>query len=134
MKVIEVYSEIGSIRIYNETTAFYFSNRFGDFPNKVIICESEEKREQAKSIKQVKHINQQLEFSVFDIYTKAYLSKHDYAETPVYEFKPGHYEVNLYESLTFLICWHPPRPKVKPYDDPDNLASLPQVSLTQSQN
>lgn len=134
MKIIEVYSDWGSIRIYNETTAFFFHNHFGDAPNKVIICESEEHQEQRRAIKQVANPDKNIDSYFFDIHTKAYLSKYDATETPVYKFKPGHYEIELYEPLTFLIRWHPPLPKHKPYDDPENLTSLPQVSTADKRN
>jgi len=134
MKIIEVYSDIGSIKIYNETMALYLHNYFGDIPNNVIICESDNHQEQKEAVNQIEHIDQHLAFYFFDIHTEAYLSKYDTTETPTYKFKPGHYTVDLYQTTTFLINWHPPLVKVKPYDDPSNLATLPQVSLTRKQN
>ena len=134
MKVIEVYSDWGSIRIYNKTTAFYFENQFGDAPNTIIICESEAPLEQAKAFKQLGNRDGYTEYSKFDVHTEAYLSKYDAAETPVYKFKPGHYEVTLYEPLTFFIQWHPPLEDHKSCDDPENLTALPKVNLAQKQN
>lgn len=114
--------------------ALYFHNHFGDFPNKVIVCESEYRKELRKATAHIRNIDERIDSSFFDVHTKAYLSKYDTTETPIYAFKPGHYEVELYETLTFLIRWHPQLPKHKPYDDPENLTALPQVNLTHNQN
>ena len=134
MKVIEVYSDWGSIRIYNKTTAFYFNNQFGDAPTTIIICESETPLEQAKALKQLGNRDECAEYSKFDVHTEVYLSKYDAVEMPVYKFKPGHYEIELYEPLTFLIRWHPPLEKHTSYDDPENLTAFPQVNLAQRHN
>jgi hypothetical protein len=105
MKVLETNSDIGSIRIYNDTMVIYLDNRIGDLPSKVVICESENKEEQKLILGELKDVNNELENRYFAIKTIAYLRDYDCGENPIYAFKPGRYHSVLYENATFLIEW-----------------------------
>ncbi len=105
MKVLKTDSDIGSIKIYNETMALFIPNGIGDCPSKVVICENDSKKEQKLAWKELQPVEQEISFDLFEVKAKAYLSDYDCEEHPIYEFKPGTYFVTLYDNATFLISW-----------------------------
>jgi len=106
MKVLKTNSDIGSIRIYNDTMVLYLRNGIGDVPSKVIIVENNTRKEQELLSKELDQISLNMVASdLFEVKTVAYLSSYDCEEDPIYQFKPGVYHTTLYENATFLITW-----------------------------
>ena len=85
---------MGSIKIFNDTVAFFFSNNMGDVENDVIITEKESDYSHPYEAQYVGH---------FIVKTEAYLSGYDCLDEPIHSFGKGHWIVKLLKPAYFHI-------------------------------
>ena len=71
MKSLKTNSDIGSIRIYNETMVLYLANGLGDLPSKVVICEDGNQQEQELAWQELEPVGKMIASNRFDVKTKA---------------------------------------------------------------
>jgi len=96
MKKIITESDMGNIKIYNDTLSCFFDNQVGDVENVVYVAEKEEVPNEYKWGKPqfLGH---------FTVKKKAYLSAYDCSDESVYAFGKGRWFVTLIEPAVFII-------------------------------
>jgi len=94
MKNVMTFSDMGSIKIFNDTMSCFFDNNIGDVKNDVVITEKESDYQHDYKSKFAGH---------FTVKTEAYLSKYDCSEEPVHTFGAGRWFVELLEPAYFHI-------------------------------
>ena len=94
MKKVMTFSDMGSIKIFNDTMSCFFGNDIGDVENNVVITEKESDYQHDYKSKFAGH---------FTVKTEAFLSEYDCEDTPVYTFEPGRWFVELLEPAHFHI-------------------------------
>ena len=94
MTKLTTFSDMGSIKIYNDSMSCFFANDFGDGENIVTIIDKKAKPKSGDSGEFLGH---------FTVKTEAFLSRYDCADEPIHKFTPGRYFVHLKPGCKFLI-------------------------------
>lgn len=87
------YSDMGAIKIFNDTMSCFFHNGFGDGENRVDI-HSRMRTPIKKTWEFLGH---------FTIKTEGYLSQYDCSDAGIYTFSRGRWFVYLKEPMRFVI-------------------------------
>ena len=87
----ETDCDMGSIKIFNDTMSVFFMNNIGDVPNTVTISDKQTNKKKNEFL------------GHFTVKTKAFLSRYDCDDTPIFTFTKGRWFVELINDSHFYI-------------------------------
>lgn len=94
MKKVMTFSDMGSIKIFNDTMSCFFDNDVGDVENDVVITEKKSDYQHDYKSKFAGH---------FTVKTDVHISEYDCDDIPVHTFGVGRWFVELLEPARFHI-------------------------------